>query len=63
MNGKIALPKFLEENIPEGYYKPVDPYEDPPEWNVNIRALAEYAEKKGVHVAELSKEEYDMFRR
>ena len=56
------LPKFLKgEPLPEGYSNPIDPFSDPPKWHVNLRALAEYAEAKGVHIAELSKKEYHMF--
>lgn len=63
MSKKISFPKFLEgEPLPKGYYDSVNPFKDPPVWNVNLHGLAEYAESKGVHIAELSKEEYNMFR-
>ena len=62
MSEELKLPKFLEgEVLPPGYYGTPDPYQDPPEWHVNLPELMRYAERKGVSVKELTKEEYKMF--
>lgn len=61
MNGK--LPKFLEgESLPQGYYEPLNPYEDMPKYNVNLLELSRYARRCGKSLIDLTKEEVDMFR-
>ena len=59
----FQVPKFLEsEELPAGYYDPVDPYSDPPKSQYNLKALVNYAKEQGKNVVELSKEEVKPFK-
>lgn len=63
MVGEYPLPKCLEgEPLPEDYYAPIDPYAPIKDWNINLPKLARYADKKGVPITQLTKEEVEQFR-
>ena len=65
MNGTdtFVLPEFLiGESLPEGYFDPVDPYQDAPVCNYKVGAIVDYARRNGKKCWELTKEELEMFR-
>ena len=57
----IKSPKFLENNIPTGYYEDVNPYKDAPRGNINLLELSRYARKVGKKLYDLNKTEVQMF--
>lgn len=60
MNG--MKPKFLENvNLPQSYYAPLDPYENPVQTKLNLREMSRYAEENGKKIAELTQEEIKKF--
>ena len=64
MNGisVVKVPKFMEgDTLPEGYYSVPDPYSDPPDSKYNLRAMVNYARENRKKVADLTKEEAEMF--
>ena len=64
MNGTETrpLPKFLEgEQIPAGYYEPVNPYVSAPTCKINFGKLVAYAKAHGKTQWDLTKEEILMF--
>ena len=62
-NDRIKIPRFLEgEELPAGYFDPVDPYSDPPKSQYDLKALIQYAREHGKNVVDLSKEEVKPFR-
>ena len=64
MNGisVVRVPKFMEgDTLPEGYYSAPDPYSEPPASKYNLRAMVNYARKNRKKVADLTKEEAEMF--
>ena len=66
MNGAdfVKIPKFMEgELLPEGYYDPPDPYQDPPESKYDFIAMVNYANKNGKKVPDLTREEVAQFLR
>lgn len=59
---KGNIPKFMEGlQLPPGYFDEPDPYKAPPRSQVNLRKLSAYSEKLGKRIAELSREEYEIF--
>ena len=64
MNGMETkrIPKFLEgEPLPDGYFKPVNPYVSAPSCKINLGKLVAYAKEKGKTQWDLTKEEIKMF--
>ena len=59
MNG--TKPKFLTDEVKNGYYEKPNPYVNAPSCHVNLLELSRYAKQKGKKLSELSKEEVRRF--
>ena len=54
--------KYWENRTPPPeYYAPVDPYREPPAYNLNHAALSRYAKRIGKKIADMSAEEIAPF--
>jgi len=59
---KIRVPLFMEgEELPPGYFDSPNPYKNPPSFRYNMRAMVNYALKRGKNVTDLTKEEVRPF--
>ncbi len=59
---EIRIPKFMEgEELPPGYFDSPDPYSNPPSSRYNMRAMVNWALRKGKKVTDLTKEEAGRF--
>lgn len=59
---KIRVPLFMEgEELPPGYFDSPNLYKNPPSSRYNMRAMVNYALKRGKNVTDLTKEEVRPF--
>lgn len=62
MNG-IKPPRFFDKNnLPNGYYKEVNPYISVPKSNINLLELSRYAKSIGKEMCDLQASEINKFR-
>ena len=57
-----TIVRFWENRSPDAsYFKPVDPYREPPVCNINLLALSRYAKSVGKKITDLTHDEISKF--